>query len=256
MSENSMQAAADLLRQARRIAVLTGAGVSKESGVPTFRDAHDGLWAQYDPQQLATPEAFRRDPKLVWDWYTYRRQMVSAAEPNPGHHALAALEKRFPDTRIITQNVDDLHERAGSTAVIHLHGNIARSKCSTNCQATPTYIDISQIEWKADAGPPPCPHCGSHVRPDVVWFGEMLPERALSEAMAISADCDVMLVVGTSGLVTPAASLPGYARDHGARIIEVNPDYTMITRVADLKLDGPSGEILPQVLRVMDQGDV
>lgn len=250
-SDNLIQQAADILRTSKNIAVLTGAGVSKESGVPTFRDAMDGLWARFDPQQLATPTAFMQNPRLVWDWYEYRREMVAKARPNPGHLALAELEKRAPSLTVITQNVDDLHEQAGSKNVIHLHGNIARSKCFYNCKGDPTIVDVSKIEYDKTQGPPSCPHCGRWLRPDVVWFGEMLPVDQLDAAKIASASADVMLVIGTSGLVTPAATLPELAKSRGAKIIEVNPDDSMITRIADIKLDGVSGEILPRVLEAM-----
>lgn len=250
MSIDPVQQAASILKQAHLITVLTGAGVSKESGVPTFRDALDGLWAQYDPQELATPGAFQRNPKLVWEWYQFRREMVQQASPNPGHIALAQLEMRFPAMRVITQNVDDLHERAGSSHVLHLHGNIARSRCMDNCQGEPTLVDASQIT--TESIPPTCPHCGAFLRPDVVWFGEMLPTDAIQDARAATLMCDVMLVVGTSGLVTPAATLPDLARQHGAKIIEINPQDTPITPIADVKLTGPSGEVLPALLEALD----
>ena len=249
--ERQIAEAAALLRQGHHLAVLTGAGVSKESGVPTFRDALDGLWAQYNPEELATPTAFKRDPKLVWDWYEFRRELVRQAQPNPGHIALAhKLERHFPSMRIITQNVDDLHEQAGSSHVIHLHGNIARNRCFDNCQGDPTIIDVSTLDY--DEGPPLCPHCGALVRPDVVWFHEMLPADALQDAHTATQLCDVMLVVGTSGLVTPAATLPGLAQQHGATIIEVNPDDTPITALAEVKLMGVSGEVLPTLLEALD----
>ncbi|RMF77976.1 MAG: NAD-dependent deacylase [Chloroflexi bacterium] len=251
-SDDLIQEAAEIIRKSKNLAVLTGAGVSKESGVPTFRDALDGLWVQYDPAQLATRQAFQENPKLVWDWYQYRRGMVGEATPNPGHYALVVLEKRFPDMVIITQNVDDLHEQAGNTHIIHLHGNLAANKCVANCQGTPTPIDITQLEWDEDNGPPSCPYCGEHVRPDVVWFGEMLPTDALEKAIVRSEQCDVMLVVGTSGLVTPAANMPRYAQQSGAKIIEVNPDYTMISQIADVKLDGPSGQVLPKLVEALE----
>lgn len=253
-SSSIVQRAADLLKNSRQIVVLTGAGVSKESGVPTFRDAMEGLWAKYDPQMLATPQAFRANPKLVWDWYEWRRMMVRAAKPNPGHLALAALERRFPALDLITQNVDDLHEQAGNRRVIHLHGNIAQSRCFFDCQGSPTLIDVSQLRWDVDSGPPPCPHCGRWVRPDVVWFGEALPPVALERALALSASCDVMLVVGTSGLVSPASEMPRIAKDYEAAIIDVNPDISMITRMADVHLQGPSGIMLPQIVEVLDAG--
>ncbi len=242
--------AAERLRSATHVAVLTGAGVSKESGVPTFRDALDGLWARFDPQQLATPSAFQRDPQLVWDWYRHRREQVQQVQPNPGHIALAQLEQRVPQLTLITQNVDDLHERAGSRRVIHLHGNIARYKCFAACQGEPTYIDLETLD---DEGRPPrCPHCGAWVRPAVVWFTEQLPLEALYEASAAVQDCDVMLVIGTSGLVVPAADLPGVARSYGGTVIEVNPDETPISPLAAVILRGPSGEILPRLVELFD----
>ena len=235
--------------------MLTGAGVSKESGIPTFRDALDGLWAQFDPTQLATPEAFEADPKLVWDFYEYRRELMRPAQPNPGHYALAALQKRFPKLRIITQNVDDLHERAGSTDVIRLHGNIAHNKCSADCQGHPTQVDVSQLTWDKSQGSPACPFCGRPVRPDVVWFGEMLPREQLDRAAELLEISDVMLVVGTSGMVSPSAEMPRIVKDNGGVVIEVNPDSSMITRIATLKLDGASGVILPQVVAALERGD-
>ncbi len=243
--------AAKLITNANKIVVLTGAGVSKESGVPTFRDAMDGLWAQYDPQQLATPQAFAADPKLVWDWYEFRRGLVRDARPNPGHIAIAAIERRQPQTWVVTQNVDNLHEQAGSQQIIHLHGNIAQSKCAANCRGTPTLIDVTTLVWDVEAGPPPCPHCGTHVRPDVVWFGESLPTDALHHALDLSNACDLMIVVGTSGLVNPAASLPQYTKRNGGKVLEVNPDYSMISRYADLRLEAPSGEVLPRVVEAL-----
>lgn len=240
--------AASIVQKAQNPVVLTGAGVSKESGVPTFRDTLDGLWARYDPEQLATPQAFRANPRLVWDWYEYRRNLVRQSQPNPGHYALAALEKRPHALPIITQNVDDLHEQAGSENVIHLHGNIAQTKCFDDCRGKPTLLNITQLTWDAEAGPPKCPYCGAWARPNVVWFGELLPEQALMQAQNISESCDVMIVIGTSGLVTPAANMPRYAKSAGAMIIEVNPDYSMITRIADIKLEGASGEIMPKII--------
>ncbi|MBZ0303071.1 MAG: NAD-dependent deacylase [Anaerolineae bacterium] len=250
--ENLIQQAAAILRLAHHLAVLTGAGVSKESGVPTFRDAQEGLWAKYNAEELATPMAFERSPKLVWDWYEYRRELVRQAKPNPGHVALAHLGQYFPALRVITQNVDDLHEQAGSHNVIHLHGNLARSKCSANCQGDPTLIDVARLTLDSDEVPPRCPHCGAYVRPDVVWFHEILPADAIQDATLVARLCDVMLVVGTSGLVHPAASLPQIAKQRGAKIIEVNPVDSAITPLADIKLDGPSGLIIPQLVEALE----
>jgi NAD-dependent deacetylase len=244
-----IDSAARLLAESQRLVVLTGAGVSKESGVPTFRDALEGLWAQYDPQRLATPQAFRRDPKLVWDWYEYRRGLVRKADPNPGHAALVALEPLLPQVVVVTQNVDDLHQRAGSTDVVPLHGAIMRSKCFDACQGEPTVIDVAELpDYDSVDGPPRCPHCGAWVRPDVVWYGESLSGAVLGRASDLAQTADVMLVVGTSGVVQPAASLPYVAKRAGAVVIEVNPQPSAITQLADLWLDGPSGEVLPLVV--------
>jgi NAD-dependent deacetylase len=247
-----VQQVANWLRLARQITVLTGAGVSKESGIPTFRDALDGLWSQYDPTQLATPQAFRSNPKLVWDFYEFRRDLMRPAAPNPGHYALAALQQRFPSLRIITQNVDDLHERAGSSDVIRLHGNIAQNKCFFDCQGSPTLVDVSRLTWEQESGPPACPHCGRWVRPDVVWFGEVLPRVALERAAQLLQRTEVMLVIGTSGLVSPSAEMPELAKQNGAVIMEVNPDDSLITRLADVKLQAPSGVALPAVMEALN----
>jgi NAD-dependent deacetylase len=243
--------AAELLRASKRPCVLTGAGVSKESGIPTFRDALDGLWAQYDPHQLATMAAFRRDPKLVWDFYEMRRARMRPALPNPGHRALATLESFHAALPIITQNIDDLHEQAGSSNVIHLHGLIARNKCVDACRGEPTYIDITTLTWDAEREPPRCPHCDAYVRPDVVWFGEMLPPEQLNRAQAAIAATDLMLVIGTSGVVSPAADMPYIAKRRGAVIIEINPFESEITPLADVWLPAPSGEALPRVVERM-----
>ena len=248
-----IQKSAELLYMADVITILTGAGVSKESGVPTFRDALEGLWAQYDPAQLATPQAFKANPKLVWDWYEWRRDLAGKVSPNPGHHALAKLQEYKSNVHLITQNVDDLHEQAGSKNVIHLHGNIATHKCFDNCRGVPTLIDIDRLKFDKDSGPPDCPHCGAHVRPNVVWFGESLPSYELNKASEYSQICDVMIVVGTSGMVSPASELPRIAKQTGAKVIEVNPDYSMITRLVDIKLDGASGEMLPKVIEALDE---
>ena len=252
MSDNPLiRRVASLIQSSRKITILTGAGVSQESGVPTFRDAQDGLWAKYDPQQLATPEAFQRNPKLVWDWYEFRREMVRKAKPNPGHFALVEIQKRYPGAKLITQNIDDLHEQAGSRQVIHLHGCLAENKCFQNCQGDPTPVDITQIQWDKTSGPPPCPYCGGWVRPNVVWFTEIVLSDCLQTAFQACQTCDLMLVVGTSGFVTPAATMPAYAKSAGAKIVEVNPDYTMITRIVDIKLAGPSGQMLPLVVEAL-----
>jgi NAD-dependent deacetylase len=231
------------LAAVRRVAVLTGAGISAESGIPTFRDAQTGLWAQFDPMQLATEEGFRADPSLVWRWYAWRRQLVGQAQPNAGHLALAAAEARFEQLRVITQNVDGLHERAGSTGLIELHGNILRTVCLERCGF------LEDLPARCPAGEPPrCPRCGAWLRPAVVWFGEMLDPTALDEAAAAAEHCDVMLVVGTSGLVYPAAGLPASARRAGAVVITVNPEPTDLDDLAAIRIRGRAAEVLPRLL--------
>ncbi len=252
MDITKIEEAARRLSQSDRLVVLTGAGVSKESGVPTFRDAMDGLWARFDPQQLATPQAFQANPKLVWDWYQYRRELVGRARPNAGHYALAQLEDLLPQVVIITQNVDGFHQAAGSTDVITLHGDINRNKCFDSCQGDPTLIDLSDLTWERESGPPRCPHCGAYVRPDVVWFNERLPLDALNRAEALTDKADVMLVIGTSGMVQPAALLPYRAKRYAdAYLIDVNPAEDEITAFADLHIAAPSGEALPAIVQAM-----
>ena len=231
------------LRDARSVAILTGSGISAESGVPTFRNAQTGLWASYDPGELATPEAFERDPRLVWEWYAWRRELVGKAAPNPGHEALAELERRVPDFALITQNVDGLHRRAGSQRVIELHGNILRSRCSVEGIVIEARENNSEV-------PPSCPSCGAFLRPDVVWFGEMLPTSALQEAFKAARNCDLFFSVGTSGLVQPAASLPFEALRSGAVLVEVNPNDTPLTQHVEDTLRGRAGEILPALVKV------
>lgn len=234
--------AAASLRQAREVVVLTGAGVSAESGVPTFRDAQTGLWAEFKPEDLATPEAFRRNPKLVWTWYATRRARVQEVAPNPAHFAVAELERRIPQLLLATQNVDGLHLRAGSRNIVELHGNITRTKC---------FDDGGLVEQWTDTGevPPRCPRCGGMLRPDVIWFTELLPEEAFLRAQQASRRCDVFLSVGTSSLVYPAAGLPLEALEAGATLIEINPDVTPLTRYARHFLQGTAGAILPGLVR-------
>jgi NAD-dependent deacetylase len=233
---------AEALASAAHVVVLTGAGVSAESGVPTFRDALTGLWERYDPLELATPSAFARQPKLVWDWYAMRRDMVGAAKPNPGHYALAALERRVPRFLLATQNVDGLHARAGSRSLVELHGNLARVRCSREDRVVERWDEPDVDE------PPRCPRCGAFLRPDVVWFEEALPERALARAEDESRRCDLMIVAGTSAEVYPAAALPRYAKAAGATIVEVNPQETPLSTLADHVLRERSGVALPALV--------
>lgn len=229
---------------ARGIAALTGAGISAESGVPTFRDSQSGLWAQYRPEDLATPQAFRRDPKLVWAWYAWRRELVSKAVPNAGHVALAQLALQVEGFTLITQNVDGLHQRAGSADVIELHGNLTRTKCFDCERLADTWAEDGNV-------PPKCPACGGLLRPDVVWFHEALPRAALIAATAAAQTCEVFFSIGTSGIVEPAASLPFEALRHGAVVVEVNPNKTPLTAHATHVLRGPAGAVMPALLRAL-----
>jgi NAD-dependent deacetylase len=231
------------MRRAQRVVVLTGAGISAESGVPTFRDVQSGLWQQFKPEDLATPEAFHRNPRLVWEWYESRREKVRAVDPNAGHRALVDLAKRFAEFTLVTQNVDGLHQRSGSRGVIELHGNIMRTKCFEE--------GVIVAEWTHTGETPPrCPRCNAFLRPDVVWFGEELPAEAIHTAMRASDGCDLFLAVGTSSVVYPAAMLPEMALRRGASVIEVNPDETPLTASASYSLRGPAGEILPELARI------
>jgi NAD-dependent deacetylase len=233
------------LRSARRVVALTGAGISAESGVPTFRDAQTGLWAKYRAEDLATPEAFLTNPRLVWSWYVWRRQLTEQAQPNPGHAALVQFQERFAEFTLITQNVDGLHARAGSRDVIELHGSIATTLCFDERIPIADFTDDGQTC-------PRCPGCGAWLRPGVVWFGENLPRAALERAERAAASCEVLLSIGTSSLVQPAAGLPLLAKRHGALLIEVNPSPTPLTPHADEVVSGPAGQVLPQLMQQLD----
>jgi NAD-dependent deacetylase len=246
---------AEAIAAARAVVAVTGAGISAESGVPTFRGA-GGLWKRFRPEQLATPEAFARDPDLVWEWYRWRRAMIAAARPNAGHEMLARLEARVPRFTLLTQNVDGLHRLAGSRNVLELHGNIWRSRCSA--EPDRGFDDRSSRgqaeEAASDASPaaaPRCPSCGARLRPDVVWFGEPLDTRVLEAAMAAARDADLVLVIGTSAVVYPVAALPSIARAAGARVVEVNVEDTPLTSEADFVLRGPSAIVLPALERLL-----
>jgi NAD-dependent deacetylase len=242
--EDSLSAAAHLLQRARFVACLTGAGVSAESGIATFRETQTGLWARFDAQQLASQEGFAADPGLVWRWYMERLEQATTAKPNLGHVALSRLAWSLPDFTLITQNVDDLHERAGSDPVYHLHGSITRFRCNRCAVAHP----LQEHERRARM-PPSCHLCGDLVRPDVVWFGEGLPAATLNAAWLAAEQCDVMLVIGTSGAVYPAAQLPYVAKQSGAAIIDVNPTASLISEFADIFLQGESGSVVPGLHR-------
>jgi NAD-dependent deacetylase len=233
------------LAAAKSVTVLTGAGVSAESGVPTFRDAQTGLWAKFSPEELATPRAFRRNPRLVWEWYEWRRKLVAEARPNPAHLALAEMEKFFPRFHLITQNVDGLHQRAGSRRVIELHGNIMRTKCFDEGTLVSSWEDTGDV-------PPKCPACGGWLRPDVVWFEEPMPEAEMEQAATASATCDVFFSIGTSTVVYPAAALPSEALRSGAALVEINPQPTPFTAQAHFALAGAAGVVLPELMMALN----
>jgi NAD-dependent deacetylase len=233
------------LADASNIAVLTGAGVSAESGIPTFRQAQTGLWARHDPMTLASPQGFDANPEMVWQWYQWRRELIARNRPNDAHHALARLQELKPSTTLITQNVDGFHQLAGSENVLELHGNIHRNICSI----TAGPIDAEWIDRHQAQQPPPSPHHPRGLaRPDVVWFGESLDTGTLDAAFAAAANCDLMLVVGTAGAVQPAASIPVVAHQAGARLIDINPAQSELSGLADWHLAGSAAEWLPALV--------
>jgi NAD-dependent deacetylase len=244
MNSSTEALARQWLRQAKHVLALTGAGVSAESGVPTFRDALTGLWARFEPEELATEAAYRKQPGLVWDWYEMRREMVRGVNPNAAHRALATWAEGHPDSfTLVTQNVDGLHQVAGNRHVIELHGNLFRDTWLNGCGQCDTH--------RSDAThPPSCATCGALLRPGVVWFGEDLPRVALYRAGHAADTVDVCLVVGTSGLVYPAAALPGRAKAAGAKVIIVNPQPSALDATADLVIHAPAGECLPRLLEI------
>jgi NAD-dependent deacetylase len=239
----------ETLRLAQRVVVSTGAGVSAESGIATYRDAVSGLWEHFDPQRFATPQAFQSDPSLVWAWYECRRAQVGQTEPNPGHLAIAALERRVPHFTLITQNIDNLHERAGSSNPVHLHGSMFAARC-VDCSRPADFpeVDIPDITVECRIDPPRCEHCAGLVRPGVVWFGEDLPAGALKTAVETAANCDVLLSVGTSHTVYPAAELPFIAAKMGALVIQVNPEPTQLDQIAQFNLHGTAAQVLPALI--------
>jgi len=240
-----IQELANLLRRSQHPVVLTGAGVSAESGVPTFRDTQTGLWANYRPEDLATPEAFTRDPETVWRWYAWRRELLAGVRPNPGHTALARLQQVVPALALITQNVDGLHQLAGSPGVIEFHGNINRTVCSDkSCQGQALPDDTRE--------PPLCDRCAALMRPDVVWFGEAIPEPTMTAAGAALEGCDLFISIGTSAVVYPAAGMAQQVVANGANVAEINPNATPLTSNADISIAEASGEVLPKLLAAIE----
>ncbi|HDN58618.1 MAG: NAD-dependent deacylase [Candidatus Marinimicrobia bacterium] len=235
--------AKEILKKAEFIAVLTGSGISAESGIPTFR-GNDGLWKKFSPEELSSFEGFYRNPAMVTEWYRYRRKIILGTKPNPAHLALADLERIVTEFYLITQNIDRLHQRAGSKKVIELHGNIMENYC-IKCGKVFDIEEFDCVYEKFEDHVPRC-ECGGYIRPNVVWFGEPLPEEAFSEAYKAAVNCEVFISIGTSGAVRPAADLPRYAKYNGAYLIEINPERSYLTDIADLWVKGKAGEVLPQ----------
>lgn len=241
-----------MLASSRSAIAFTGAGISAESGVPTFRD-RDGLWKNYKAEELATSEAFRKNPKLVWDFYRWRMRLILKARPNPAHYALAELERLGLLKAVITQNVDDLHREAGSRNVIELHGNIFRVRC-TSCSYRENLKESDTLEeFLSMEGLPKCPECGSLLRPDVVWFGEPLPREALERAFELAERADLVLVIGTSGVVYPAAYIPYIVKENGGKVVEINVERSGITPIADVFIRGKAGEVLPRIVELVKE---
>lgn len=228
------------IKKYKSIAALTGAGVSAESGVPTFR-GEEGLWKKFRPEELANMDAFMSNPQLVWEWYNYRKKLISEVKPNPGHYALAEIEKKVKDFTLITQNVDDLHRKAGSGSILELHGNIMRSKC-LDCGSMVDSLDTLK------KGELPRCSCGGLLRPNVVWFGEMLPQDVIGKAFNATQECELFLSIGTSAVVQPAASLPLMAKRNDSFVIEINKEPTVISDTVDVFIQGQSGEVLPELV--------
>jgi NAD-dependent deacetylase len=238
--DEATQKVKEILKRASHIAMLTGAGVSAESGVPTFRGA-GGLWRNYRAEELATPQAFARDPKLVWEFYNYRREMMSKVSPNPAHHAIAAIEQAAAQFTLITQNIDGLHAAAGSKNIIEIHGNIWRLRCGKCGRG-------GEDRRVPVPYPPECTECSGMLRPDVVWFGESLDPNDIQNALEAANTCDVMLVVGTSAIVHPAASFAMYPKQRGVPLIEINLEATPLSPMADYTIYGPAGEVMPGLI--------
>lgn len=231
------------LRSAQQVTVLTGAGVSAESGIPTFRDAQTGLWSHFKAEDLATVAGFQRDPASVWKWYAERRQSALQAQPNAAHLALAEMERRVPVLKLISQNIDGLHQRAGSQQVIEVHGSLTRVKCLNHHHVLEYWPETDKDV------PPLCPTCQSKLRPDVVWFGELLPEEAWSRALAAASACDVFFSIGTSGIVEPVASLVRLAEQQGAAIVINNLEVEISSTQQRFCLNGAAGTILPLIMQ-------
>lgn len=251
-TDANIKQAVEALAGANQITAFTGAGISKESGISTYREPQEGEWAKHDPKLLATEFGFMIDPRKVWRWNMYRRAKMLNAQPNPAHLALTDLQEMKPSFKVITQNIDDLHERAGTNDVTHLHGTILEFKCSKHCKGEPTLVDLDAMgyDYTENDFPPHCPHCdNAYVRPHVVWFGEMLPVDAVRTMRTFISITDVLLVVGLSGAITYGA--PNLMKENGGTVIEVNPTRSEITDLTDIWIQAPAGEALPQIITLL-----
>lgn len=247
---SQMQRAADVLRRSKKIVFFSGAGISAESGIPTFRDKLTGLWAKHDPQRLETADAFAENPALVWGWYLWRRHQVSGAKPNPAHLCIPRFQDAGWEVSVITQNIDDLHERAGSLDVVHVHGSLMDAKCFACLRPgklTPDQLRVAEEGQLIE--PPRCDHCNARLRPGVVWFREKLPEDAWRSAVRRVRECDLLISVGTSGVVMPAAGIPEMALAAGAAVIHVNLEEVGLVGADEIMLKGSAGVVLPALLR-------
>ncbi|MCF5182961.1 NAD-dependent protein deacylase [Pseudomonas syringae] len=246
---STIEAVAELVAGAKRIVVFTGAGISADSGIPTFRDPLTGIWAQYDPEKLETANAFRKDAALVWGWYLWRRAQVAQASPNAAHLAVVQLAQSGREVTVVTQNIDDLHERAGSTGVIHLHGALAVPKCFA-CHRIPASVSFDQQFFSdgLSVEPPRCPRCNGKLRPGVVWFGEDLPIAVWKRAVEAAQGCDVLLSIGTSGVVFPAAEIPRIALKSGARVVHINTTETPLESPLEMSLIGRAAACVPAIV--------
>ncbi len=239
---NKIGEAAELLKSAGKVTVLTGAGISAESNVPTFR-GKDGLWKNFRAEELATMEAFQAKPEFVWEWYGYRQQLILKCEPNPAHYTLAEMEKHFREFTIITQNVDGLHEKAGSKKILEMHGNIFKARCIKENTITDFVLGEEPL--------PRCKKCGALLRPHIVWFGETLDPDVLDESFTLASESDLFMVIGTSAMVQPAASLPIIAVESDIPVIEVNPENTPLSPYMTVSIEGKAGEILPEIFKLL-----
>jgi len=253
----AIQRATELIKSATRPSAFTGAGMSQESGIPTYRQEKGSVWDEHDIDEVGTAFAWHLNPQKVWDFWMEQCKKMQAANPNAGHLALSQMEnKHLSGLPIITQNIDDLHERSGSRNVIHLHGKLMQKRCSRYCKGVPSLVADNDLVYSSEHSVPLCPHCGELIRPDVILFGEYLHAYPMEQAEMIIDQTDLMIIIGTSGLVAPASKIPLRAQDNGARLIEVNPSRSRITPNVDIYIPLSSGEALTQILNLLEKDSI